>query len=329
MALRREAELPARRIRDQARRQAPEIARAFLAAVRGIRDRLTLKDLADLIDQGRFEEALAMIDSVGRTVGGAAGQAMTQSGQAAAAFLSSGKILDVVVSYDQTNTRAVAAIQRSTLRAVREFSAEQRAASRQALTEGIREGLNPRDMARRFRDSIGLTRRQERAVANFRRLLTDQSPEALERRLRDRRFDSTIRTAMRNEKALSTAQVDKMVERYRQRYLIYRSQVIGRTEALRSAHQGTEEMFRQAIDDGQLQANELVRTWNTAADERVRHSHARLNGQRRPLGTGWEVSSTVTLDFPGDPDAPAEETVQCRCCLSTRLIPGGVDAPAK
>lgn len=320
MALRKEAEYPAARIRALARSQAPQIARAFLAAVQGMRNQRTLRELADLLEQGKFEEALDMIEAAGRVIGGAYGRAMTESGQAAAAFLSAG-VLDVVVAYDQTNWRAVQAVQRNTLRMVREFGAEQRLATRQALERGVREGLNPRDMARTFRDSIGLTRRQEAAVANFRRLLREDPAQAKTRGLRDRRFDPTIDAAVRDKRQLTPQQVDRMVARYHSRYIAHRAQVIGRTEALRSAHEGTEEMFRQAIDEGQLRADELVRKWVTARDERVRSTHRELNGQQRMLGESWTTSAGATLDYPGDPDAPAEETVQCRCSLTTRLIP--------
>ena len=75
-----------------------------------------------------------------------------------------------------------------------------------------------------------------------------------------------------------------------------------------------EVMYQQAIDDGTLQSTQIVRTWITAKDERVRSSHAVLNGQRRNYGEPWGV-----LRYPGDPSAPAAETVQCRCVLTTRF----------
>src|SRR6218665_3719341 len=165
----REAEDSAARIRRVMRGQERRFAGAFAQAVRTLRDRRTLSQLADLLEQGRYEEALDALEAAGATLGNAYGAALSDSARQASAFLASS--LSVTASFDQTNERAVRAIQSSRLRLIREFSAEQRAATRQAITRGITEGLNPRDQARAFRDSLGLTRRQEAAVANYRRLL--------------------------------------------------------------------------------------------------------------------------------------------------------------
>ena len=105
-----------------------------------------------------------------------------------------------------------------------------------------------------------------------------------------------------------------MVDRYRQRWINYRAEVIARTEGLRAAHEGSEVMYEQAVGDGTLRSDQIMRTWITAKDERVRSAHARLNGQSRRYGGMWGP-----LRYPGDPQAPPEQTVQCRCVLTTRL----------
>jgi len=315
---------PASRIEAVVARQDRRFREAFQQAVDVIRDSMTLEALATLLEAGRFEEAVAALEVAAALLGNAYGAALTDAAQDAARFLSGA--LTVTVSFDGTNVRAVQAIQRNRLRLIREFTAEQRLVLRTALSRGIEQGLNPRDQARLFRDSVGLTARQERAVANFRRLLTtaraDNLPsmQALDRNLRDGRFDRTILRSIRDGVPLTDEQVDRMVSRYRERYVKYRSEVIGRTEALRSAHEGTEEMYQQAIDAGQVDPQKLQRTWITARDERVRGSHARLNGERRPLGEAWQADEGE-LKYPGDPDAPASETVQCRCVLTTRIDP--------
>ena len=51
-----------------------------------------------------------------------------------------------------------------------------------------------------------------------------------------------------------------MVERYRERYVKYRAEVIGRTEALRAVHAGNYEGYLQAIDEGAINREELQRT---------------------------------------------------------------------
>ena len=299
---------------------------AFRMAIESItHDRATLGRVIALIEGGRIEEAIDLLEPIPEGLREAYEASFRASAASTAAWLTSAA-LSVEVRFDQTNARAVRAMERNSLRLVREFSLEQRRATRQALLAGIEQGLNPRDQARLFRQSIGLTARQEAAVRNFGRMLTAgpggvPDLESMTRRLRDRRFDPSIARAVREGRALAPAHVARMVERYRERYIAYRSRVISRTEALRSVHQGTEEMYEQAIDNGHLGRGEIERTWVSAGDRRVRHSHNIMNGQVRGHGEPF-LSSSGPIRYPGDPDAPASETIQCRCVLTTRIVPG-------
>ncbi|KFH18427.1 hypothetical protein ELZ19_06725 [Brucella abortus] len=290
---------------------------ALVNALLATRDQTSLAELARLIEAGRFQEAIDRAAMAGAIrVAEQYASVFVLAGQEGAEFLSD--VLRIVVGFDQVNERAVAHMQRERLRLIREFTAEQRRATRAALVDGITRGLNPRDQARAFRQSIGLTERQQLAVQRYRSLLESGSSEALSRQLRDRRFDRTVARAARTGEPLTRAQVDRMVERYSDRYLRYRSEVIARTEALRAVHAGNDEMYRQAVESGHVAQEQLQRTWVTARDERVRHSHSALGGQTRGLDEVWEAAGGV-LRYPGDPEAPASETVQCRCALATRI----------
>lgn len=296
---------------------------AFREAVRVLQDSRTLEALATLLERGQFEEALAGLDDAAARLGGAAGQGLQRAADDAARFLSNS--LTVRIAFDRQNVLAIQAIESNSLRLIREFSNGQRLATREALTRGISAGLNPIDQARLFRDSIGLTQRQVAAVDNFRRLLSGRgdgapSREVLERALRDGRFDRTLVRAMREGRPLTQDQVDRMVQRYRERYILYRSNVIARTEALRSAHEGTEMVYQQAISAGELSPQQLQRTWITARDERVRDTHVSLDGVIQPYGVAWVTNDGNSLRFPGDPFAPPQETIQCRCVITTRLL---------
>lgn len=300
------------------------IQRAFNTIIAELKDELDLKELAELLSQGRMEEAIAKLDEVGRALGRATNKEYMAAAEEAAAFLKDAGVGRV--RFDQVNTRAVAAMQRNSLRLVSNFSQEQIAATRAAILDGITAGANPRDMARRFRDSIGLTERQQQAVSNYRRTLekvgTDAAgqAEALDRALRDGRYDRTVRRAIRETQPLTSTQIDTMVERYAQRYVKYRSEVIARTEGLRSVHEGIEDLFEEAFDQGVVGREELVRTWDSSRDSRVRDSHKNLHGQQRPFGQPFP-GAAGPIRYPGDPEAPASETVQCRCLLTTRLKP--------
>ena len=175
-------------------------------------------------------------------------------------------------------------------RLVREMVDSQRSMIRSVIAEEARLGTNPREVARRIRDNIGLTSKQEGFVQNYKRELQAIGREGSTgnvrtRRLRDRRSDSLVDRAIRDRQPLTEKQINSMVDRYRQRkWINYRAEVIARTEGLRAAHEGSEVMYEQAVGDGTLRSDQIQRTWVTAKDERVRTAHARLNGQSRRYG---------------------------------------------
>jgi hypothetical protein len=102
---------------------------------------------------------------------------------------------------------------------------------------------------------------------------------------------------------------------------------IVRTEINR-AFSMADEMFRRgAIEDRPEDAAPLVKIWATAGDDRVRDTHAEMDGLyvmaeddfRVPLsGKGGKASSrTEPMTGPHDPKASAGNVVNCRCVLYT------------
>lgn len=304
---------------DLIRRMEPKVRRGFLAAVARAKQTNTLDELAELIQAGRIETAIQAAARAGATsIADVANTVMVETGRELAQQMTAA--FGVTVSFDQANERAVRIMRDARLRLIREFTDGQRRATRDALIDGINRGLNPREQARAFRSSIGLTQRQEAAVQNYRRLLQQNSREALTRELRDRRFDRTVSRAARTGEPLPESQIERMTTRYRERYLKYRSEVIGRTEALRAVNQGTEESVQQAIDEGIVNPDGTDRTWMTAGDTRVREpAHTSMHGQVRPVGEPFSSGLGNMLRYPGDPEAPASETIQCRCVVTTRI----------
>jgi uncharacterized protein with gpF-like domain len=158
---------------------------------------------------------------------------------------------------------------------------------------------------------------------NYRRLLREGSREALTRDLRDRRFDTTVSSAASSGEPLADSQIDRMVDRYRARSLQYRAEVIARTESVRVSSIARQEAFRQTLQQANLDEGVVVRTWMATLDERVRDSHRAMHGQKRGLAEAFESPSGASLMFPGDPSAPAEEVINCRCVLGYSIAPLG------
>jgi len=313
---------PAERIDALLAKEDARIANIFRVLVEQLKGEIDLDELADMLEGGRQEEAFERLQTVAERLGAEVNVSFVTSGQSTADFLTNAGVGRAV--FNQVNDRAVAAMQRNRLELIREFTDEQRRAASLALVSGVEAGRNPRAQARDFRDSIGLTERQWAAVANYRAALgrvgSDESGQldALNRALRDKRGDAQIRRAVKEARPLAPEKIDWLVERYTARYVKHRSEVIGRTEALRAVHQGNHEAYRQAVADGVIDAELLERTWETRVDGRQRDSHLILNQQKRGLEEPWQTKHGPIL-YPGDPEAAAAEVIQCRCAVSTRI----------
>jgi hypothetical protein len=94
--------------------------------------------------------------------------------------------------------------------------------------------------------------------------------------------------------------VSKNLSRYESMQLNLRARTIARTETIRAANQGQKELWRQAMDSGQLR-RDTQRIWITAGDSRVRQAHASVEGEV----TGIEEDFSLGVD-PGDEP-------NCRC----------------
>jgi hypothetical protein len=305
----------------------------FLAAIERLRGSVDVRALADALAAGQIDRALAILSDQLIARGFDPLRAAIVNGMIAAAQSTALAVSPLVVPalgsvevrFDVLNPRTAAFLNRYAFDLIQRLSAETRQTVKEVITAGVTAGENPRDVARDVRQTIGLLPRQEAAVQNYRRLLNERSAEALTRALRDRRFDATLRRAMRTGKPIAADKIDRMVERYRARYLKYRSEVIARTEAARANAVGNHAMWQQQIDQGLVTEDRILRKWVYTADGRVRHAHATIP-TRNPRGVGFAQPFDTELGpllFPGDPNAAPANTIQCRCTVIYRVLPPG------
>lgn len=202
---------------------------------------------------------------------------------------------------------------------IREISKNTAKAIAQTIQRNEAASINPRTTAREVKANIGLTSKQEQAVANFKGFLQTKDKTALQRKLRDKRFDSTITNAFDNDKPLTSAQIDKMTQRYREKYIKYRSEVIARTEQLTAVTVGQRQSMLQAVDSGKVSPR-LRRGWVYTHDGEARKWHrnvAMLNSGGIQL-TGQYLTQppgrSEYLDIPRDPvNGSGANVVGCRC----------------
>lgn len=305
----------------------------FLAAVTRLKDAIDVRALADALAAGRIDVALAILNDqlIARgfdplrdaVVGGAITAA--QSTATAISPLAVPGLGALEVRFNVLNPKTAQFLDRYAFNLIQRLTTETREAVKQTITEGVTAGINPRDVARDVRDHIGLLPSQERAVQNFRRLLNERDAEALTRALRDRRFDATVRRAIRTGRPIANDKVERMVERYRARYLAYRAETIARTEAARANAVGNHAFWQQQIDEVLVTEDRILRKWVYTADGRARHAHVTIP-TRNPRGVGFAQPFDTELGpllFPGDPNGAAANTINCRCTVIYRVLPPG------
>ena len=156
---------------------------------------------------------------------------------------------------------------------------------------------------------------------NYRAQLEALDRRALDRQLRDRRYDDRVATAVQRDRPLTTRQIDTMVSRYRARSLAARAETIARTEALTAYSQARDEALTQMMEQTRLNQNRINRVWHATHDARVRDWHLSMDDQEQPPGESFVDGLGNLLAYPGDPAAPPETRINCRCTLGFRVLP--------
>ena len=107
------------------------------------------------------------------------------------------------------------------------------------------------------------------------------------------------------------ATVEEIAEVYRSDTAWQRA--VARTTATRQAAETALSM----VEDVNREVGEEHRVvWISRGDHKVRTSHRRLHGKHRKPGSSFKSwPSGQKLAFPGDPRAPLDETINCRCAL--------------
>lgn len=336
-----------------ARTLEPALRIAVLAHVAIQENRATLAAILKALQAGDNALVLDLIlgaDSApARQAVEDAARAALWAGAASAASQINLRLRGTTFAFDKLNPQLVQWVKSYAHNLIREIDKQTRESVRAALLDGMHKGQNPVATARDVRQAIGLTTKQAKAVANFRAQLetfhlrtsakgwnlggkidrvngrqvfrpdADGTPlDGIdERRLRDFRFDGTLRRAMETGKPLTPAQIDKMVEAYRRKFLRFRAETIARTEALRATNQGVQEAWRQAILDGKADAGLVRRQWVVAKDERLCPTCSPVPGMNPERG--------VLMDEPfKTPDGPVMlPPVHPNCLPAGALVSAG------
>lgn len=312
------------RLERRVREVAPDIATALLKAVARLTENVPITTIERALTTGGVEAVIAEVYSDATLDGVMAParaellRAVEQSGNAT--FRSAIPGGAVGVSFDVLAPQVLTAVEGLATRALGQFRRDIQDAIRAEARAGLIAGENPRTTARRIRDAVGLAPNQQQAVADFRAALEGgpRAPvlkKALDYELRDRRFDAAIKAARKSGERLTAGQIDRMVSRYRDRYVAFHAETIARTTALESLKLGQQLAFSQAADCGVAQSR--------TDGKDVGHDHGRAGASR---ARGYErddptVQPTVGRAGRGIAGLPRTEFVQLQVRRDVPLTP--------
>lgn len=174
--------------------------------------------------------------------------------------------LKSLMDFNIANPRAIEWARTRSSALITEIGSSTREAVKSMIANGIKEGRAPRLIAKEIRERVGLRSDQFETLRSF----------------------------------AATGATEKQIERRAKQLLKQRSELIARTETLRSSNQGLREMWYQARDNDLLPAD-VKREWIATADDRTRDEHADLDGEQVGL------DEQFSLGFE-----PGEEPA-CRC----------------
>ncbi len=316
----------------------PILQKAFLESISNIKDQAQIEQIVKAIQDGSMEAAMravginpVMFRPMDRAISNAfeAGGNITTSG-----FPDVGNPgeMKTIFQFDVRNPNAEAWLKNYSSQHITEIVNDQRNMIQQVISRGLAAGDNPRTIAldivgrvgvdgKRKGGMIGLTSSQEEWVQNYYDALKSDNPsDALTYSLRDARFDAAVQRAMENGEPLTEEQIDTMVNAYTNRALLYRAEAIARTESMAALHEAQKQSIEQAIESGAVAPESVSMTWRTMKrDKRTRQSHKEMEGQTVKYGEMFTTGLGNELAYPGDPNGPAEDVINCRCWLEPSI----------
>lgn len=330
-----------RLFRELAAKYGPEVAQAFMAAVKDLTREVEFQKLLLALERRDLDaamEALHIDRAAFQPLEAKLVEAFTAGGQGAVASMPAA--VSIGFRFDPGNQRAAEIIRSSAGRLITGLVENEINEARTFLADGMARGAGPRAVAldlvgrlnratgQRTGGIIGLSNPQRAYVITARSELMSDNPALLRNYLtrgrRDRRYDRFVTAAIRDGKRVDPAVAREMTRAYSSRLLKLRGEIISRTESLPVIRAAKHEAYQQLVDEGQVSAADIRRTWHTSIDGRQRDTHHEMNAQVvEGLDGTYTSPSGAQFRYPGDASlgAPAAELIACRCDESISIAP--------
>jgi len=313
----------------------PRLQRAYLDQIRSVVDAATIAEIERLIEQ-QDERGVSELLYLGVFA------ALMEASRAAyMAGATSEKVKPSrpgakPIEFDVNQPEAQADIQKGATDLLEEISRNQREAIRAVMQAGISRGQTARETAldiigrvnaqtgNRSGGVIGLAGNDAQAIVRATEQLMSGDPVQLRQYLtradRDKRLDGIVQEAIESGNPVSKTDAKRIIGQYADRKLQARAQMIAQSEAHKSYNAGWNRLYAQLLQQD-VPPESVEKIWRSKGDEKVRHSHALLNGQRVQFNQPFQSPKGAQMMFPGDDSLGAgwDELAHCRCTVSYRV----------
>lgn len=189
------------------------------------------------------------------------------------------------IVWNVDNSRSMNWINNKTGRLVKQITDETRLAIRASIKHSVRMGYGADRSARGIRDIVALTGRQARAVDNYKaRIVADGFPVGV---------------------------ADSRGREYADRLHRHRAETIARTEIMEASNQGHLELINEGVEQGVLNARDMVRIWILTPDDRLCGFCEAMDGIEIHYGEQFDTPLGVMDEPPMHPN--------CRCTTAVRF----------
>lgn len=218
-------------------------------------------------------------------------------------------------NFDVTDQRVVQMLGRNKSNLSLNLTRQQRDTVRTALIAGLQRGETSDQIARRFRNSLGLSTTQQRALDSYQRSLEQTSRSALSYALRNPKFDSAVERAIDENDVLTSKQIERMVGSYAMNLRTARAEAIAATESLKMVNQARNLAVRQVLEAGGAIPSRGRKRWLATASADPRQDHAAMVGEEVPMDEPFKLPGGVRMMYPGDTSlgAGARHVINCKC----------------
>lgn len=279
-----------RAVHDAADASRAKIGRAIERVVTLAQAEVSLSTLEEVVSRRQASEVEAMFDTARHRltelarellepvlleVLQRAGNNAARAAVIAGTFKTAAGKTKITIKFDPKFKTAVEWAKRRAAELVTNISSESRLAVRAVIHDVLNKGVTPSVASRLIRDAVGLTVEQSEAVLHMRERLLAQE--------------------------VAVESITRKTDAYAERLLRQRAETISRTETIAAANEGQRQLWLQAVDQGQLDADSK-RVWITTLDDRSCPECEELDGEVAPLDA----------PFPGGVMSPPAHP-NCRC----------------